>query len=368
MQGESSLDLHKPAAASRLDSIRHAPQPSEPAALKLQLQRSGGSPVQVCVWSCSGQGLETICGQQHQRAAARGQPRSDVGRASHLLCGGAPSLCADKDGGVRGSYAAARLLTGQPAGPVWPCPWLSLSPGAGRTLPHAEPWQRMARQWETETETCRLHVAAAAPDLCGAAAQLNQAPCQRQSRCTPLTVAARCCQGFVSGPDHKGKKSSLVLFINGRLVECSPLKRGLDNTYAAIYPRTYCPFIFLVRFLLGSIVLAAARRTLPPARSIVWYALSVDMVPVHPGRCTGISTLKAKRDKAASHSSISSLHMVWRAHILAGASWSAGAGPAPARRPRGRQHAPHEARGRLPAPGRADPGCLLCCGGPAAGQ
>ena len=63
----------------------------------------------------------------------------------------------------------------------------------------------------------------------------------------------------MSGPGHKGKKSSLVLFINGRLVECSPLKRGLDNTYAALYPRGYCPFVFLVSFWPDRAVLYGAQ-------------------------------------------------------------------------------------------------------------
>ena len=62
-----------------------------------------------------------------------------------------------------------------------------------------------------------------------------------------LSVTSSWLQGFVSGPEHKGKKSVLILFINERLVECSSLKRGLEATYAAIYPRTYSPFIFLVR-------------------------------------------------------------------------------------------------------------------------
>ena len=53
-------------------------------------------------------------------------------------------------------------------------------------------------------------------------------------------------QGYVSGAEHKAKKSTLILFINERLVECAPLKRALENTYAATYPKTYCPFIFLV--------------------------------------------------------------------------------------------------------------------------
>lgn len=53
-------------------------------------------------------------------------------------------------------------------------------------------------------------------------------------------------QGYASGPDYSGKKATLVLFINGRPVECSPLKRAIEATYAAILPKGYKPFVFLV--------------------------------------------------------------------------------------------------------------------------
>lgn len=53
-------------------------------------------------------------------------------------------------------------------------------------------------------------------------------------------------QGFVSNADYSGKKTVLVLFINGRPVECSPLKRALEATYAAILPKASKPWVFLV--------------------------------------------------------------------------------------------------------------------------
>ena len=55
------------------------------------------------------------------------------------------------------------------------------------------------------------------------------------------------CQGWVSGADYAGRKTTLVLFINGRTVECSPLKRALEATYATILPKASKPFIYLVR-------------------------------------------------------------------------------------------------------------------------
>lgn len=63
---------------------------------------------------------------------------------------------------------------------------------------------------------------------------------------------ADCCllQGFVSNADFNSKKTMLVLFINGRPVDCSPLKRALEATYAAILPKAAKPWIFLVRCML----------------------------------------------------------------------------------------------------------------------
>ena len=57
-------------------------------------------------------------------------------------------------------------------------------------------------------------------------------------------------QGFVSNADYSGKKTVLVLFINGRPVDCSPLKRALEATYAALLPKAAKPWVFLVGFLL----------------------------------------------------------------------------------------------------------------------
>lgn len=57
-------------------------------------------------------------------------------------------------------------------------------------------------------------------------------------------------QGYASGPDYSGKKAVLVLFINGRPVECTALKRAIEATYAAVLPKGYKPFVFLVSLLL----------------------------------------------------------------------------------------------------------------------
>lgn len=52
-------------------------------------------------------------------------------------------------------------------------------------------------------------------------------------------------EGFVTGADYAGRKTQLILFINGRSVEFPPLKRTLEATYAAILPKAARPFAFL---------------------------------------------------------------------------------------------------------------------------
>jgi DNA mismatch repair protein MLH1 len=52
--------------------------------------------------------------------------------------------------------------------------------------------------------------------------------------------------GYVSGADYNGKKkTTMVLFINDRAVECTPLKRALEATYTAMLPKAIRPFIYL---------------------------------------------------------------------------------------------------------------------------
>ena len=60
--------------------------------------------------------------------------------------------------------------------------------------------------------------------------------------CSELLCAK---QGWVSGADYAGRKTTLVLFINGRAVECTPLKRALEATYATILPKASKPFVYL---------------------------------------------------------------------------------------------------------------------------
>jgi DNA mismatch repair ATPase MutL len=68
--------------------------------------------------------------------------------------------------------------------------------------------------------------------------------CSERSR--PLTLHPA--QGYASSADFSGKRAVLVLFINGRPVECAPLRRALEATYASVLPKAAKPFVFLVGF------------------------------------------------------------------------------------------------------------------------
>ena len=53
-------------------------------------------------------------------------------------------------------------------------------------------------------------------------------------------------QGFITNADYSGKKTDLVLFINGRPVDCSPLKKAIENTYSSMLPKAAKPWLYLV--------------------------------------------------------------------------------------------------------------------------
>ncbi|XP_058194713.1 DNA mismatch repair protein MLH1 isoform X1 [Rhododendron vialii] len=51
--------------------------------------------------------------------------------------------------------------------------------------------------------------------------------------------------GFISNSNYIAKKITMVLFINGRLVECSALKRAIEIVYMATLPKASKPFIYM---------------------------------------------------------------------------------------------------------------------------
>ncbi|CAN1299327.1 DNA mismatch repair protein MLH1 [Linum perenne] len=51
--------------------------------------------------------------------------------------------------------------------------------------------------------------------------------------------------GFISTSNYIAKKTTMVLFINDRLVECTALKRALEIVYAATLPKASKPFIYM---------------------------------------------------------------------------------------------------------------------------
>eukprot|EP00963_Diacronema_lutheri_P000586 scaffold31_cov334-Pavlova_lutheri.AAC.54 len=53
-------------------------------------------------------------------------------------------------------------------------------------------------------------------------------------------------EGYLSNANYLGKKTNFLLYINERVVECSPMKRALENVYSAVLPKASKPFIVLV--------------------------------------------------------------------------------------------------------------------------
>ncbi|XP_078433529.1 MUTL-homolog 1 isoform X2 [Wolffia australiana] len=51
--------------------------------------------------------------------------------------------------------------------------------------------------------------------------------------------------GYVSDANYSAKKTTMVLFINDRLVECTSLKRAIEVVYSATLPKASKPFIYM---------------------------------------------------------------------------------------------------------------------------
>nr|CAD1824585.1 unnamed protein product [Ananas comosus var. bracteatus] len=52
-------------------------------------------------------------------------------------------------------------------------------------------------------------------------------------------------EGLISNANYIAKKTTMILFINGRLVECTALKRAIEVVYAATLPKASKPFIYM---------------------------------------------------------------------------------------------------------------------------
>ncbi|PLW11883.1 hypothetical protein PCANC_21973 [Puccinia coronata f. sp. avenae] len=52
-------------------------------------------------------------------------------------------------------------------------------------------------------------------------------------------------EGYFSTANYNAKKAITMIFINNRLVECSPLRKSLEITYLSILPKGSFPFIYI---------------------------------------------------------------------------------------------------------------------------
>lgn len=52
-------------------------------------------------------------------------------------------------------------------------------------------------------------------------------------------------EGLITSANYSAKKTTFVLFINDRLVECSALRKAIEVVYAAILPKASKPFVYM---------------------------------------------------------------------------------------------------------------------------
>jgi len=55
--------------------------------------------------------------------------------------------------------------------------------------------------------------------------------------------------GYLTGPGYSGRKTAFVLFINGRAVHSTTLKRCIESVYAALLPKAAKPFVYVAMTL-----------------------------------------------------------------------------------------------------------------------
>ncbi|XP_024542568.1 LOW QUALITY PROTEIN: DNA mismatch repair protein MLH1 [Selaginella moellendorffii] len=51
--------------------------------------------------------------------------------------------------------------------------------------------------------------------------------------------------GYISSANYSAKRTTMILFINDRLVDCAPLKRAIEVVYAAVLPKASKPYIYM---------------------------------------------------------------------------------------------------------------------------
>ncbi|SJX62268.1 related to MLH1-DNA mismatch repair protein [Sporisorium reilianum f. sp. reilianum] len=134
------------------------------------------------------------------------------------------------------------------------------------------------------------------------------------------------CQGWISGANWSSKRTTMLCFINNRLVDCPLLKRSIEALYAALLPKGGHPWVYLsisinpanvdvnvhptkkeVHFLhedeIVERICQAAQDRLSGANSSRTFAFSQAVLPIlapDAGITASSSAISSRRDEQAS--------------------------------------------------------------------
>nr|WJN24862.1 mismatch repair protein [Farysia itapuensis] len=121
------------------------------------------------------------------------------------------------------------------------------------------------------------------------------------------------CQGWISGANWSSKRTTMLCFINNRLVDCPALKRSMESLYSTLLPKGGHPWTYLslsidpanvdvnvhptkkeVHFLnqdeIVEIIASTAQQRLAGANSSRTFAFSQAVLPVLPSKDSSRST------------------------------------------------------------------------------
>lgn len=111
-------------------------------------------------------------------------------------------------------------------------------------------------------------------------------PC-RPSPSGPSSSSAGPCppklDGLISSANYNSRKAVFILFINGRLVDCSALKKAVELVYASYLPKNTHPFAYLSLFIQPG--RGGRRHTVGPPHTC---AIACTPIPIPWHRCAAL--------------------------------------------------------------------------------